>query len=107
LQVFLMGITNAAASVVQQSTHTFRAVWPVIEGDGAVGTDAELILEALGDLPALARRHNAAIVGTPRACITEGNRVQGSAGHKRVIVVEAPAREVSRRAYHHSRGGTP
>jgi hypothetical protein len=86
--------TPAAAS-------TFRAVWPIIDGQGTAETDSELILQALGDLPAVARRHNARITGDPRACITEGRRVQGSAGHKYVVVVEAPAQEIPRRAYHH------
>lgn len=89
---------------VPASTHTFRAVWPVIEGNGTAETDAELILQALGDLPAVARRHNAAITGTPRACITEGRLVQGSAGHRYVVVAEAPAMALPRRAYHHGPG---
>lgn len=80
---------------------TFRAVWPILDGQGTAQTDAELILQALGDLPAVARRHNARITGDPRACITEGRRVQGSAGHKHVVVAEAPAEELPRRAYHH------
>lgn len=83
------------------STHTFRAVWPVIEGNGTAETDAELILQALGDLPAVARRHNAAITGDPRACIAEGRLVSGSAGHKYVVLVEAPARALPVRGYHH------
>lgn len=83
------------------STHTFRAVWPVIEGNGTAETDAELILQALGDLPAVARRHKATITGTPRACITEGRFFPGSAGSKHVVVVEAPAQEAPHRAYHH------
>ncbi len=82
------------------SPSMFRAVWPILEGQGTAETDSELILQALGDLPAVARRHNAKITGDPRACITEGRRVQGSAGHKYVVVIEAPAQEVPRRAYH-------
>jgi hypothetical protein len=84
------------------ATHTFRAVWPVVEGNGTAETDAELILQALGDLAAVARRHNAMITGEPRACITDGRRVPGSAGHRYVVVVEAPARQTAPRAYHHS-----
>lgn len=80
---------------------TFRAVWPILDGQGTAQTDAELILQALGDLPDVAHRHNARITGDPRACITEGRRVQGSAGHKYVVVAEAPAEELPRRAYHH------
>lgn len=79
----------------------FRAVWPVIEGQGTAETDSELILQAMGDLPMVARRHNARITGNPRACITEGRKVPGSAGHKYVVVIEAPAQEIPRRAYHH------
>lgn len=80
---------------------TFRAVWPILEGQGTAETDSELILQALGDLPAVARRHNAKIIGDPRACIMEGRKVQGSAGHKFVVVAEAPAQELPRRSYHH------
>lgn len=83
------------------ATHTFRAVWPVVEGNGTAETDAELILQALGDLPAVARRHNATITGQPRACITEGRFVQGSAGSKYVVLVEVPARAAPHRAYRH------
>lgn len=79
----------------------FRAVWPVLEGQGTAETDSELILQALGDLPAVAHRHNAKIIGQPRACITEGRLVSGSAGHKYVVVVEALAQGIPRRAYHH------
>lgn len=81
--------------------HIFRAVWPVVEGNGTAETDAELILQALGDLPAVARRHNAAITGQPKACITEGRFVQGSGGSKHVVVVEVPARPMPHRAYRH------
>ncbi|MCO4276111.1 hypothetical protein NG701_17050 [Pseudarthrobacter sp. HLT3-5] len=86
---------------VRVPTHTFRAVWPIIEGQGTAETDAELILQALGDLPAVARRHNTKITGDPRACITEGRLVSGSAGHKYVVVVEAPAEALPVRGYHH------
>ena len=83
-------------------TVTFRAVWPVLEGQGTAETDSELILQALGDLPAVARRHNARITGDPRACIMEGRRVKGSAGHKYVVVAEAPAQQLPPRSYHHT-----
>jgi hypothetical protein len=82
-------------------THTFRAVWPIVDGTGTAETDAELILQALGDLPNVAHRHHATITGTPRACITEGCHVQGSGGHAYVVVMEAPAVQAPARAYHH------
>ena len=91
-----------AKESIPQATHVFRAVWPVVEGNGTAETDAELILQALGDLPAVARRHNAMITGTPRACITEGRHVPGSAGHRHVVVIEAPACETAPRAYRHT-----
>jgi CTP:molybdopterin cytidylyltransferase MocA len=72
-----------------------------VDGAGTAETDADLILQALGDLPDVARRHHAKIVGTPRACITEGKRVQGSGGHAHVVVIEAPATAAPVRAYHH------
>lgn len=82
-------------------THTFRAVWPVLTGQGTAETDAELILQALGDLPDVARRHHATITGPARACITEGRHVQGSGGHALVVVAEAPAVPAPARGYHH------
>ena len=90
MQVFLM------------ATDIFRAVWPVVEGNGTAETDAELILQALGDLPAVARRHNVTITGAPRACLTDGRRVPGSSGHRHVVVVEAPAQAIEPRPYRHA-----
>lgn len=95
-------VTARKTRVPEPATHTFRAVWPVVEGNGTADTDAELILQALGDLPAVARRHNARIVGQPRACITDGRSVPGSAGNKYVVVAEAPAIEAAPRAYRHT-----
>ncbi|UYM26621.1 hypothetical protein SEA_BAUER_72 [Arthrobacter phage Bauer] len=83
------------------STHTFRAVWPVIDGTGTATTDAELIALAIGDLPAVAHRHNATIVGPPRACIADGRRVPGSGGARHVVVIEAPAMPYTSRRYRH------
>jgi hypothetical protein len=85
-------------------THTFRAVWPIVDGTGTAETDAELIMQAIGDLPEVARRHHALILGAPRACITEGRFVQGSGGHKHVVVIEAPAAALPVRGYHHTPG---
>lgn len=82
-------------------THTFRAVWPVLDGQGTAETDAELILQALGDLPEVARRHHATITGPARACIADGRRVPGSGGHALVVVAEAPAVPAAARGYHH------
>ncbi|MCZ9884124.1 hypothetical protein [Arthrobacter sp. B2a2-09] len=86
-------------------THTFRGVWPVVEGTGTATTDAELILQAIGDLPSVAHRHNATIVGPPRACIADGRRVPGSGGALHVVVIEAPAVPATGRGYRHSSGG--
>jgi CTP:molybdopterin cytidylyltransferase MocA len=82
-------------------SHTFRAIWPIVNGAGTAETDADLILQALGDLPDVARRHHATITGTPRACITEGRLIQGSGGHAHVVVIEAPAVPMPARNYHH------
>ena len=83
------------------STHTFRAVWPIIDGAGTAETDHELILQAIGDLPNVAHRHQARIVGPPRACIADGRHVPGSGGHRHVIVIEAPAVPCKDRGYRH------
>jgi hypothetical protein len=82
-------------------THTFRAVWPIILGNGIAETDAELIAQAIGDLPHVAHRHQARIVGPPRACIADGRRVPGSGGAPQVVVIEAPAVAVNNRGYRH------
>lgn len=86
-------------------THTFRAVWPIIEGAGTAETDAELVAQAIGDLPTVAHRHQARIVGPPRACIADGRRVPGSGGAHQVVVIEAPAVTTNSRAYRHNPGG--
>jgi hypothetical protein len=85
----------------QPPTHTFRAVWPIVQGTGTASTDAELILQALGDLPNVAHRHHATIVGPPRACIMDGRRIPGSGGHANVVIIEAPAVPTQTRPYHH------
>ena len=87
------------------ATHTFRAVWPIVDGAGTAQTDQELILQAIGDLPTVAHRHQARIVGPPRACIADGRRVPGSGGAHQVVVIEAPAVAASSRAYRHNTGG--
>ena len=84
----------------------FRAVWPVLEGQGTATSDAELILQAIGDLPDVAHRHHARITGDPKAHITEGRHIQGSGGHKYVVIAEAPAEELPRRGYHHHPKGS-
>jgi hypothetical protein len=83
----------------------FRAVWPIIDGSGTAETDAELVAQAVGDLPTVAHRHQARIVGPPRACIADGRRVPGSGGALQVVVIEAPAVATNNRAYRHGTGG--
>jgi len=83
-------------------THAFRAVWPIVEGTGTATTNAELIAQAIGDLPNVAHRHGATIIGAPRACIADGRRVPGSGGARHVIVIEAPAVEAPSRSYRHN-----
>lgn len=90
---------------VPAATHTFRAVWPVIEGTGTAETDAELVAQAIGDFPTVAHRHQARIVGPPRACIADGRRVPGSGGALQVVIIEAPAVATNSRAYRHGTGG--
>lgn len=83
------------------ATHTFRAIWPIVQGSGADATsDADLLRMAAEDLPNVATRHHATITGPARGYITEGRLVQGSGGHAHVVVVEAPAKANPPRAYH-------
>ena len=94
-------MTKPKPKPAQPATHTFRAVWPVIEGAGTAQTNQELILQAIGDLPNVAHRHQAKIVGPPRACIADGRRVPGSGGAREVVIIEAPAVTAAARGYHH------
>lgn len=87
------------------ATHMFRAVWPIVlEGGSDAQTDAELIGQAISDLPNVAHRHNATIVGQPRACIADGRRVPGSGGAAQVVVIEAPAIPAKARGYRRTSG---
>jgi len=79
------------------ATHTFQAVWPILEGPGhAPLTDAELIEDALADLPDVAARHGVRITGKARAAITDGARFPGLHTAAHVVVAEALAKPVER-----------
>jgi hypothetical protein len=79
----------------------FQAVWPIIPGGGKAGaTDADLILAALADLPDVAARHRVQLTGMPKAVITDGRRYPGSAGARRVVLIETPAEQLPARNYH-------
>lgn len=82
-------------------THTFRAIWPVVQGSGTARTNEDLIRLATEDLTNVARGHHATITGPPRGYITDGRPVQGSGGHAHVVVIEAPAAPMPARNYHH------
>lgn len=76
---------------------TFQAVWPIHTGRGhATLTDAELIEDALADLPKVAARHGVTLSGKPQAAITSGQRFPGANGAKQVVVIEAPAKQLPR-----------
>lgn len=79
-------------------THVFRAVWPVVSTGHPI---ADLLDEALEDLPNVARRHNAVIVGKAQAGLMDGRRVPGSGGAAQVLVIEAPAIHKPARSYRH------
>jgi hypothetical protein len=93
------------AETKPEPTHTFRAVWPVIEDTGTATTVAQLIQQALDDLPNVANRHGAQIIGTARGGIHDGRRVPGSGGARHVVVIEAPAIHAPARGYR--KGHTP
>lgn len=79
---------------------TFQAVWPIINGGGKEGaTDADLILLALKDLPDVALRHRVQLTGMPKASITDGRRFPGSAGARKVVIIETPAVAIPQRNY--------
>lgn len=79
---------------------TFQAVWPIITGGGKEGaSDADLILLALQDLPAVALRHRVQLTGMPRAVITDGRKHPGSAGARKVVLIETPATALAQRVY--------
>lgn len=79
---------------------TFQAVWPIITGGGKEGaTDADLILQALQDLPAVALRHRVKLTGMPKVAITDGRKYPGSAGARKVVLIETPAVAIAQRVY--------
>lgn len=77
-------------------THTFQAVWPILEGVGSTNlTDAELIEDAMADLPNVAARHGVHITGKPQAAITHGQQFRGLGGAKNVVIIEATAKPLA------------
>lgn len=79
---------------------TFQAVWPIHNMGGKVeATDADLILQALQDLPAVALRHRVKLTGMPKAAITDGRRFPGSNGARKVVLIETPAEQLPQRVY--------
>lgn len=76
---------------------TFQAVWPIHTGRGhATLTDAELIEDALADLPKVAARHGVTLTGKPQVAITDGARFPGANTTGQIIVIEAPAKQLPR-----------
>lgn len=67
---------------------TFRAIWTVV--DPGVGLK-QLMDEAVGDLPAVARRHGLVVTGTPRPRVARGQDVPGSAGAETVVLIDVEA----------------
>lgn len=61
----------------QKPTHRFRVTWPIV---GDVVNLPDLFTQAREDLPAVARRHRAHIIGQPRFEIRPAKDVPGSGG---------------------------
>lgn len=75
---------------------TFTAVWPIIDPGMPA---AELFEEARNDLPAVAARHRARLIGEPRFAVRSGRGVPGSQGAAHIVTATVPAEEITRREY--------
>ena len=80
------------------ASHTFRAVWPII--DSSVPGD-QLAAEVVGDLPALASTARARLLAPGRFYVAPSRTIPGSGNvTANVLVYECPARPARRRVYH-------
>lgn len=70
--------------------YLFRALWPVVSPE-ACHALADLFSEAANDLPQLARRHHALLLGQPRWSLQPGRQVPGSAGAPFILLCDAGA----------------
>lgn len=81
-----------------RSPYLFRCVWPVITAEASHDL-ADLFAEAAEELPRVARRHSAELVGPPRWLLMPGRQLPGSGGSPFIIVSDSaaildPTREV-------------
>ncbi len=75
-----------------------QVVWPVID-HALLATPDVLLAEAVADLPAVARRSHARIVGPVRVAVRAGRIVPGSGGAAWVVHAVADAVPVPARPY--------
>lgn len=87
----------SAQPVEGAQTWSFEAVWPIVAPE--YGTTA-LYEEAIVELPALAAKHGAELVGEPDVHIRRGDRTPGSQGAQWCITASCPARPARRKAEH-------
>ena len=77
----------------------FQAVWPVL--DPTMDT-ADLIAEAIEDLPRVARRHGAITIGEPTVRVLPGAQVPGAGTTGLVVVAESDTAATDRVAVFHN-----
>lgn len=72
------------------SAYLFRALWPVVDPEAAHAL-ADLFSEAAGELPTIARRQSAQLMGPPRWLLMPGRQLPGSGGAPFIIVSDTAA----------------
>ena len=78
---------------------TLRALWPIL--DDVDQPWPELVAEAAKDLPRVAARAHAEIIGPATFAIAPSSQVPGSGNLTRfTLVAQAPARALPPRVYH-------
>jgi hypothetical protein len=84
---------NARPKSEAAQRYAFRAVWPVIDPTTPM---SQLLLEGAADLPNVARRHRAQLIGPAKYALRPGQDVPGSGGAGLVLVATAPATPIPR-----------
>jgi len=95
-----MSTATLGTPTVVEPTFEFVGVWPILlPGPPQAKSPvvlADLFEEAKANLPALARRHRALLLGRPRFSVRPAADVPGSGGTGYVVVATAPARREPR-----------
>lgn len=81
----------------KQPEQTFRAFWPIHDSaTEPARSDEDLIRLAAADFRDVAARHSAQITGPGNGYIAPGRTFPGAYGAAQVVVIEAPAKPITR-----------